>query len=200
MARKVLVCIFILAFAMFFYPAKSMAETVSKVTVKDLIVKHSMEMGMDPAMALSIAKAESNYQHNRRSKYGAIGVFQLMPATAKKMGYNPYHINENIKGGIQYYKLMYKMFGTPELALAAYNAGPGNVKKYKGLPPFSETRKFVSSIMNSYNNFKVNPDPAILRYQNSIKEISNIQPYEEEIDFRAKHEAIIKSYLSNQGI
>ncbi|MGM9993963.1 MAG: lytic transglycosylase domain-containing protein [Candidatus Avigastranaerophilus sp.] len=199
MARKVLIYIVIIVFIVFLYPVKSMAETVSKVTVKDLIVKHSIEMGMDPAMALSIAKAESNFSQDRKSKYGAIGVFQLMPTTAQKMGYNPYHINDNIKGGIQYYKLMYKMFGTKELALAAYNAGPGNVKKYKGLPPFSETRKFVSSIMNSYNNFKVNPDPAILRYQDSIKGIADIQK-EEEIDFRAQHEAILKSYLSNQGI
>lgn len=199
MARKVLICVFIIVLIMFFCPVKSIAETVSKVTVKDLIVKHSMEMGMDPALALSIAKAESNFCHERRSKYGAVGVFQLMPATAKKMGYNPYYVNDNIKGGIQYYKLMYKMFGTQELALAAYNAGPGNVKKYKGIPPFAETRKFVSSIMNSYNNFKVNPDPAILSYQDSMKKISNIK-YDEEVDFRAQHEAIIKSYLSNQGI
>lgn len=199
MARKVLIYIFVVILGMSFCPVESKAETVSKVTVKDLIVKHSMEMGMDPALALSIAKAESNFCHERKSKYGAVGVFQLMPSTAKKMGYNPYHVNDNIKGGIQYYKLMYKMFGTPELALAAYNAGPGNVKKYKGLPPFAETRKFVSAIMSSYNNFKTNPDPAILRYQDSIKKISNVE-YKEEIDFRAQHEAIIKSYLSNQGI
>ena len=200
MARKVFTYIFILVLATFLIPAESKAETVSKVTVKDLIVKHSMEMGMDPAMALSIAKAESNFCHERRSKYGAVGVFQLMPATAKRMGYNPYHVNDNIKGGIQYYKNMYKMFGSPELALAAYNAGPGNVKKYNGVPPFTETRKFVSSIMNSYNNFKANPDPAIARYNNGdIKEISTAE-YDEEIDFRMQHEAILKSYLSNQGI
>lgn len=199
MARKVLIFIFIIAFTMFLNPAKSMAETVSKVTVKDLIVKHSMEMGMDPAMALSIAKAESNFCHERRSKYGAVGVFQLMPSTAKRMGYNPYHVNDNIKGGIQYYKNMYKMFGSPELALAAYNAGPGNVKKYNGVPPFTETRKFVASIMNSYNNFKLNPDPAIARYQDSLKDISNVT-YDEEEDFRMQREAVLKSYLSSQGI
>ncbi|MBQ4123861.1 lytic transglycosylase domain-containing protein [bacterium] len=199
MARKALIYICIIVFTMFLYPAKSIAETVSKVTVKDLIVKHSVEMGMDPALALSIAKTESNFRHDRKSKHGAIGVFQLMPATARKMGYNPYHLNENIKGGIQYYKLMYKMFGTQELALAAYNAGPGNVRKYKGLPPFAETRKFVASIMSDYNNLKVNPDPAILRHQDSMKEISNVEG-DMEGDFRAQHEAILKSYLSNQGI
>lgn len=199
MARKVLISFFIIAITMFLCPFKSEAEAVSKVTVKELIVKHSIEMGLDPAMALSIAKAESGFCHEKRSRYGAVGVFQLMPATAKRMGYNPYHINENIKAGIQYYKQMYKMFGTKELALAAYNAGPGNVKKYNGIPPFSETRKFVSSIMNSYNSFKLNPDPAINSYKNSDKKIADIKT-EDETDFRKEQEAILTLYLSNQGI
>lgn len=199
MARKVIICFFILFITIFFNPIKSNAEAVSKVTIKELIVKHSLEMGLDPAMALSIAKAESGFCHEKRSKYGAIGVFQLMPSTAKRMGYNPYHVNDNIKGGIQYYKLMYKMFGTPELALAAYNAGPGNVKKYKGVPPFNETRKFVASIMSSYNNFKVNPDPVISQYKSGIKGISDYK-VDDESDFRLEHEAVLKSFLSNQGI
>ena len=199
MARKVIVYFFIILAALFFYPVKSKEEAVSKVTIKELIVKHSLEMGLESAMALSIAKAESGFCHEKRSKYGAIGVFQLMPSTAKRMGYNPYHINENIKGGIQYYKLMYKMFGTPELALAAYNAGPGNVKKYKGVPPFNETRKFVASIMNSYNNFKVNPDPVISQYKSGMKGISDYK-IDDEVDFRLEHEAVLKSFLSSQGI
>lgn len=199
MTRKLLISIFAVILTMFFCPIQSKADAVSKVTIKELIVKHSLEMGLDPAMALSIAKAESGFCHEKTSKYGAVGVFQLMPSTAKKMGYNPYHVNDNIKGGIQYYKAMYKMFGTTELALAAYNAGPGNVKKYNGIPPFNETRKFVSSIMNSYNNLKVNPDPAIAQYKNSIKKISDVKT-NDEVDFRAQHEAILKSFLSNQGI
>lgn len=199
MARKVLISFLMIVLTMFICPSESLADAVSKVTIKELIVKHSMEMGLDPAMALSIAKAESGFCHEKRSKYGAIGVFQLMPSTAKRMGYNPYHVNENIKGGIQYYKLMYKMFGSKELALAAYNAGPGNVKKYNGVPPFKETRKFVASIMDSYNNFKANPDPAIYTYKNSLKDISNFQS-DSDYDFRSQHEAILNSYLSNQGI
>ena len=134
MARKVIVHILFAFLIIMNFPVKSMADAVSKVTVKELIVKHSMEMGIDPALALSIAQKESNFCHESRSKYGAVGVFQLMPRTAKKLGYNPYKINENIKGGIAYYKMMYKMFGSIELALAAYNAGPGNVKKYNGIP------------------------------------------------------------------
>ncbi len=197
MTRKVFIYVFTVLFMLAGFPLKSSAQAVSKITVKELIVKHSIEMGLDPALALSIAKAESGFCHDKKSKYGAIGVFQLMPATAKKMGYNPYHINENIKGGITYYKMMYKMFGSIELALAAYNAGPGNVKKYNGIPPFQETRKFVSSIMNSYNNLKINPDPVIAQYKNSVKDINYMS---DDTDFRAQQEAVLKSYLSNQGI
>ncbi len=206
MARKVIIYFLAVCFAFICCPLKSKAEAVSKVTIKELIVKHSMEMGLDPALALSIAKAESGFSHEKKSRYGAVGVFQLMPSTAKKMGYNPYHLQENIKGGIAYYKKMYKMFGSTELALAAYNAGPGNVKRYNGIPPFTETKKFIASIMNNYNSLKTNPDPAIAGYKKTEKE----QPQEEkekeisyvlsEADFRMQQDAILKSYLSNQGI
>ncbi len=131
-------------------------------TVKAAIVKHSIEMGVDPAIALSIAKTESGFRHEARSSHGAVGVFQLMPSTARRMGLNPYSMDDNIKGGIMYYKSMYKMFGSMELALAAYNAGPGNVKKYRAVPPFSETRRFVAKIMTDYRHYKANPDPAMI--------------------------------------
>lgn len=131
-------------------------------TVKAAIVKHSIEMGVDPAIALSIAKTESGFRHEARSSHGAVGVFQLMPSTARRMGLNPYSMDDNIKGGIMYYKSMYKMFGSMELALAAYNAGPGNVKKYRAVPPFSETRRFVAKIMTDYRHYKAYPDPAMI--------------------------------------
>lgn len=131
-------------------------------TVKAAIVKHSIEMGVDPAIALSIAKTESGFRHEARSSHGAVGVFQLMPSTARRMGLNPYSMDDNIKGGIMYYKSMYKMFGSMELALAAYNAGPGNVKKYRAVPPFGETKRFVAKIMADYRHYKAYPDPAMI--------------------------------------
>ena len=138
---------------------------VPEDVIKESIVKHSMEIGVDPALALSIAKKESGFKHELKSPYGAVGVFQVLPSTAKKIGYNPYYLNDNIKAGLTYYKMMYKMFGSTELALAAYNAGPGNVKKYGGtIPPFKETRRFVNVIMQDYQHFKQNPDPAIAKY------------------------------------
>ena len=154
---------------------------ISEDVVKDTIVKHSMEMGVDPALALSIAKKESGFKHELKSRHGAVGVFQLLPSTAKKIGYNPYYLNENIKAGLTYYKMMYKMFGSTELALAAYNAGPGNVKKCGGkIPPYSETKRFVNVIMQDYKKQKANPDPAIAKYNktpavapNKITDINN---------------------------
>jgi len=99
------------------------AKQLSEDAIKETIVKHSLEMNVDPALALSIAKKESGFRHELRSSHGAVGVFQLLPSTAKRMGYNPYYLSENIKAGLAYYKMMYKMFGSTELALAAYNAG-----------------------------------------------------------------------------
>ena len=136
------------------------AQAADVNTVKDIIVKHSIEMGVDPAIALSIARTESGFRHEARSSHGAIGVYQLMPSTARRLGVNPYSLSDNIRGGIMYYKQMYKMFGSVELALAAYNAGPGNVKKYNSVPPFQETKRFVSKIMTDYHNLK--SDPAIV--------------------------------------
>ena len=197
MARKFIIHIISMFLIFVNFPLAVNAEAVSVITVKELIVKHAYEMDLDPALALSIAKMESNYCHNKKSKYGAVGVFQLMPSTAKKMGYNPYHLHDNIKGGISYYKQMYKMFGSTELALAAYNAGPGNVKKYNGVPPFKETRKFVSSIMNNYKILKANSDPVIDSYDNRIKEIANEI---REDNFRMQQEAAIQEFLSSQGV
>ena len=139
------------------------ADAADVNTVKASIVKHSIEMGVDPAIALSIASTESGFRHDVKSAHGAVGVFQLMPSTAKRMGLNAYSLNDNIRGGIMYYKSMYKMFGSMELALAAYNAGPGNVKRYNNtIPPYAETKRFVAKIMNDYHKLKANPDPAMI--------------------------------------
>lgn len=140
-------------------------------TVKESIVKHSLELGIDPALALSIAKSESGFRHEARSSYGAVGVFQLMPSTARRLGVDPYCLSGNIKGGLMYYKKLYNMFGSTELALAAYNAGPGVVKKYNKVPPIGETRRFVSNIMTEYQRQKTNPDPAIVKVRNNAKKV-----------------------------
>ena len=163
--RKLLLLTFTLV-CMLLCHAQCQAADVN--SVKATIVKHAIEMGVDPAIALSIARTESGFRHEARSSHGAVGVFQLMPSTARRMGYNPYLLNENIKAGITYYKKMYNMFGSVELALAAYNAGPGNVKKYNAIPPYAETRRFVNKIMTDVKRQKVNPDPAVVNARKGI--------------------------------
>ena len=155
------------------------AQAADINSIKTTIAKHAIEMGVDPAIALSIARTESGFNHNARSSHGAVGVFQLMPSTARRIGVNPYSLNDNIRGGIMYYKSMYKMFGSVELALAAYNAGPGNVKRYNNaIPPFAETRRFVSKIMTDYHYYKKNSDPAIKAAKASIAAAKKPAPAE----------------------
>lgn len=168
--KKLLLLTFTLLCMLFAHASANAADVNS---VKATIVKHAIEMGVDPAIALSIARAESGFRHEARSAHGAVGVFQLMPSTARRMGLNAYSLNDNIKGGIMYYKKMYKMFGSVELALAAYNAGPGNVKRYNAVPPYGETRRFVTKIMADVKRQKVNPDPAVV---NARKNYSAAKP------------------------
>ena len=189
---KALVSVFLVLFI------SCSAIAVTTEEVKQNIISQSKAMGVDPAIMLSIAKAESGFNQNARAGNN-VGVFQLSVYTAKNMGINPYDLDDNIKGGIAYYKKMYKMFGSTELALAAYNAGPGNVKKYNGVPPFTETRRFISKIMSNYNKLKLNPDPAIASYKDAFIDINDETTVSEE-DFRMQQDAILKSYLSSQGI
>ena len=128
--------------------------TESSDNHKKLIVKTAQKLGVDPYVALSIAKIESNFNASAKSPGGAIGLFQLSSGTAKKLGINPYIVSENVEGGIRYYQMMYKKYGSMDLALAAYNAGPGNVAKYNGIPPFNTTKNFIKNIKKEYNTFK----------------------------------------------
>lgn len=120
--------------------------------IKNAIVTQSKLMGVDPSVMLSLAKAESGFRQEARGASGTVGVFQLLPSTAKNMGLNPYNLNDNIKGGISYYKSMYNIFGSTELALAAYNSGAGAVKRCHCVPTHSQY--FVKKIIKDSYNFK----------------------------------------------
>ena len=121
--------------------------------IKQNIIQQAKAQGVDPAIVLSIAHLESGFRQDIKSAGGHIGVFQLSPVTAKNMGLNPYDLNDNIKGGIIYYKNMYNRFGSMELAVAAYNSGPEAVKRCNNNVP-KNSQSFVSKIMSNYKYYK----------------------------------------------
>ena len=92
--------------------------------------------------------AESNWDPVIVSHRGAIGLAQLMPGTAEELGVDPWDAYDNLDGGARYLRQQYDRFGTWELALAAYNAGPGAVAKYGGIPPYKETQEYVQKVLD----------------------------------------------------
>ena len=120
------------------------------------IQKAAEKYSLDPALIISVIKAESGGDHLAESPAGAKGLMQLIDSTATEMNvkdvFNP---ADNIDGGSRYLKSMLDRFKSVKLALAAYNAGPGNVMRYDGIPPFPETEAYVDKVVDTLSNINV---------------------------------------------
>lgn len=127
---------------------KPLTATAKSAKYEASISEHSRRMGVSADLVRAVIQVESAFNPTAVSTKGAMGLMQLMPATALELGVsNPFEPDENIRGGVQYLKrLLVRYNDKVELALAAYNAGMGNVEKYGAVPPFKETQSYVKRI------------------------------------------------------
>ncbi len=136
-----------------YYRRRSVVPSSSSPTegIGRIIRAAALEEGLDPELVAAVVRVESGFNPAAVSSAGACGLMQLMPETAAALGVSDVFDPEaNVRGGVRYLASQLRRFGTPELALAAYNAGPEAVARYGGVPPYPETREYVRLVMSIY--------------------------------------------------
>jgi len=126
------------------------------IKYEHLISKISKKYMMDDSLVKAVIRVESNFDTNAVSKAGAIGLMQLMPETAKDLRVSdPFDPEQNIEGGVRYLKYLIDRFeDNLPVAIAAYHAGEGAVKKYNGIPPFDSTQRYVEMVLKQFKKYK----------------------------------------------
>jgi soluble lytic murein transglycosylase-like protein len=126
--------------------------------IQSVALDAAREHRVDPAMVLSVLESESEFREDALSPSGAVGLMQVMPETARELGYDPANWQENIQAGTMYLGMLLSRYhhrsNCVELALAAYNAGPAAVARHRGVPPYRETRQYVRRVMARYRTAK----------------------------------------------
>jgi soluble lytic murein transglycosylase-like protein len=121
------------------------------VELAALVERHALAQKLDPRLVDAVVRVESAYNPRALSHKGAIGLMQLMPATARILSVDPWLPEDNLAGGTRYLRSLLDRFdGELDLALAGYNAGPGAVERYRGVPPYDETRAYVERVLRLY--------------------------------------------------
>jgi soluble lytic murein transglycosylase-like protein len=130
--------------------------TVPPAQIDALVQQNANIWQVDPALIKSVIANESSFNANATSPVGAQGLMQLMPETAATLGVkDPYDPAQNVAGGTRYLRgLLDRFNGDTKLAVAAYNAGPGAVEKYNGVPPYAETQSYVQNVLGSLDRYK----------------------------------------------
>jgi peptidoglycan DL-endopeptidase CwlO len=134
--------------------AAASGSALAGVPYADLFSRAASRYGVDASLLAAMASQESGFDSQAVSPAGAQGLMQFMPSTAAGLGVNPLDPNSAIDGAARYLSSLTKQFGSTDLALAAYNAGPGTVSRYGGIPPYSETQNYVRSVMSKAEAYR----------------------------------------------
>lgn len=140
-------------------PVANAPAMVAPAQIDKLVSANAATFNVDPNLIKAIIANESGFNANATSNVGAQGLMQLMPGTASGLGVsNAYDPAQNVWGGSKYIKgLLDRFGGDMTRAVAAYNAGPGAVEKYGGVPPYAETQNYVQNVLSSYEKYKAQP-------------------------------------------
>ena len=152
-----------------------------------LITRLAAEQGLRPDLVRAVIQVESGFDAHARSPKGALGLMQLMPATAMELGVtNPFNPVENIRGGTRYLRRMLDRYGSEELALAAYNAGPGAVDRYgRRVPPYAETQNYVRLVRDKVSLGNLRTPHRVYKalevlHGRTVPHYSNVAPVDDE--------------------
>ena len=134
--------------------ASTGGAALAGVPYADLFSRAASRYGVDASVLAAMANQESGFNSQAVSPAGAQGLMQFMPSTAAGLGVNPLDPNSAIDGAARYLSTLTKQFGSTDVALAAYNAGPGTVSRYGGIPPYSETQNYVRNVMSKAEAYR----------------------------------------------
>jgi len=164
--------------------ARAAVASAPDKLVTEAVDAAAKEHSVDPLLVHSVIRAESNYNLLAVSPKGALGLMQLMPATARRFGVsNSYNLTQNIQGGVRYLRYLLDLFQDERLAVAAYNAGEQAVMRYGGVPPYAETQNYVRAVTNQYAAAKESAaGEAAPGARASIKVEPEFRPAEQFID------------------